>query len=76
MTTMPRNPRSQRLAAVGRARATVARCEKAASEARESFRRALIAAKADGVSNADMARAIGTSESRVRQEIARGKATG
>jgi DNA-directed RNA polymerase specialized sigma24 family protein len=72
---MPRDLRPAKLAAVKRARATVARCDKAASEARAAYRRALLDAKAQGVTNADLARQVGTSDSRIRQEISRGKAT-
>jgi DNA-directed RNA polymerase specialized sigma24 family protein len=42
------------------------------AKARRAYRESMLAAKAQGVSNVELAKALGTSESRVRQELARG----
>ena len=69
---MGRDPRRAALAAVWRTRERVSRLDAQLAKARRSYRESMLAAKAQGCTNAEMARALGTSESRVRQEIARG----
>jgi DNA-directed RNA polymerase specialized sigma24 family protein len=69
-----RDAKPAALAAVKRARATVEKCDGQAVDARAAFRRALVSARQAGVSNVELARELGTSESRVRQDIARGLA--
>jgi DNA-directed RNA polymerase specialized sigma24 family protein len=69
-----RDPRPKAMQRVILARATVLRCDDAADKARAALRRAEAQAVAVGVSKAEIGRAIGTSESRVRQDVIRYRA--
>jgi DNA-directed RNA polymerase specialized sigma24 family protein len=68
---VPKDPRPAAINKVLRARAMVARNDDFLSRARRAYRTALLDARAVGVSKVALAEAMGTSESRVRQEIAR-----
>lgn len=66
-----RDPRLAATRKVETAEATVKRCEETLWEARRASRRAKADAVKAGVTKSELARLLGTSESRVRQEILR-----
>lgn len=68
---MPRDPRPAAIRRCEQTNATVIRCEEQLDAARKAARRALTEAVEAGVSKTELARRLGTSESRVRQAVTR-----
>lgn len=73
MTPAKRDPKVAALAALDKARGRVEATTAQATAARGEYRRALLGAVDAGVSKADMARRLSTSESRVRQLVLRAR---
>ncbi len=71
---VPRDPRLALLRAVDQSKARVQLTDQQHRDAMAAHRRALVAAVAGGVTRAELARRTGTSESRIRQSLARGQA--
>lgn len=71
---MPRNPIIQSRDKVTRAKAQVQRIEKMLEEARRDARRAILGAFEAGMSQTQLAELWGTSQTRMRENIVRGKA--
>lgn len=71
---MARDPRLALLTQVDRTKATVQKTAAQHAAAQLAHRQALAAALAGGVSKAELARRTQTSESRIRQSLARGQA--
>lgn len=69
-----RDQKPQLRAKVVRARSTWVRSELSARNAHKAYRVALMKASAGGVAKADLARATGSSDSRIRQLINQAKA--
>lgn len=69
----PRDPRIAKLAAVERSAATLARCEKQLNAARAHHRAVIMAAVDAGISKAELARRLGTSETRLRHHVNRAR---
>jgi DNA-directed RNA polymerase specialized sigma24 family protein len=70
----PRDQRPQLRAKAVRARDTWDRTEKAARNAHKAYRVALMKASDGGVPKADLARATGSSDSRIRQLVNQARA--
>lgn len=73
---MPADARPRLLTAAKRAQATRDKVAKQADTARAAYRRAIVAALDGGVSQSALARELGTSPSRVREEAMRSRVEG
>lgn len=69
---MPRDPKASAIQAVLKAQATREKCDAMAAQAVAAYRESIIRAVAAGCSRSQVAKALGTSDSRVRQLIQRG----
>jgi hypothetical protein len=71
---MPRNPQAVKLAKAVTTKATVLKCDRMLTEAREAHRRALVEAVEAGVPKARLARETESSASRIIEQVKRGRA--
>ena len=69
----PRDPRITSMAAVEKSAATLARCEGQLLAARAHHRTVLAAAVDAGITKAELARKLGTSETRLRHHVNRAR---